>query len=58
MKIVTAFLMGLVISVPVGVASFTISANMTDSRWEYKTQYLQEELDACHLRDKFEGLRH
>lgn len=52
------FLLGIVLILPIGAVGYLAGLDASDSAWEYKTQYLQEELDACHLRDKFEGLRH
>jgi hypothetical protein len=46
------------ITAPLVVLGWQLGYEQADSRWEYKTQYLQEELDSCHLRDKFQGLRH
>lgn len=52
------FLLGVVLILPIGAVGYLTGRDASDSAWEYKTQYLQEELESCHLRDKFEGLRH
>lgn len=52
MKIIAAFLLGLVTAIPIGVVSYNIGANLADSYWEYKTQYMQEELDNLKMRER------
>lgn len=54
--IIAAFLLGLVAAIPIGVVSFNIATNLTDSRWEYKTQHIQERLGDCEMRERL-GIR-
>ncbi len=45
------------ITAPLVVLGWRIGYELASDQWEYKTEHLQEQLDSCWLRDKFEGLR-
>lgn len=39
-------------SIFVGVASFRVGYNLADTQWEYKAQYLHEQLENYEMRER------